>query len=625
MKNAHLTGWLPRRFKTSCDMESRSGFYFGWLAGMLLLGCGFNAPAQWLTQTNVIKPGWTAVYFYVDSSSQNLDQLIRFDPNNPIDQIWQWRAPASTAQYISSPDSQLSDGSHWITWVRNASAAPSTLGTLSANCAYLVHSFATTNYTWRVQGQPVPPSYSWDLTGLNFLGFSTPSVNPPNFQNYLAPDSAISGVVQLYQYVGGALGSLNPQPVFSQYVAKVTRGQAFWVSATNVNNSYYGPFQISLLNPAGINFGPSSSQTTFHLQNVTANTLTVTVRLLASETPPTGQTNIAGPPPLLVEGAEDATSLTYAYTALATNNSAGGTNTFSWTLAPAGQSGSDVSVVLGVNRFALTGAAGRLYAGILQFTDSLGFSEINVPVSTESVTTAGLWVGSASITQVGSYLKSYATNADGSLQVSASGAYVVTGVNTNLGAVVTPCLLRLIVFNDGTNCSLLQRVYYGLQAGTNLVVATTESALDSSQLGTARRITATQMPWTAANTPWPFSGQLSLGGTLTTTVTDAYDDQAANPFLHTYHPDHNNLDFTASPPKELPAGSESYNLSRQITLSIVANGNDFVSLTSAGSSLSGAYSEVISLGGLGGFPRIFNTAGSFTLTRISPIATLTTQ
>lgn len=598
------------------------------LAGMWFAGGVFSASAQWLTQPLVIKPGWTAVYLNVDASSQNLDQLVGYDPTDPIDQIWLWRVPASTAQYISDPAAQLSDGSHWITWMRNSPATPTTLGALVPNSAYLIHSTASTNFTWRVQGQPVPPSYAWDLTGLNFIGFSTPSVNPPNFQNYLAPDPAIAGIVQLYQYIGGNLNANNPQPVFSQYLTKVTRGQAFWVSATNVNNSYFGPFKVSLLNPAGINFGAGSGQTTFHLQNVTANPLTVTMRLLASEAPPYGQTNIVGAPPLLVEGAQNPANLSYAYTALATNNSASGTNSYSWTLAPAGQPGSDVAVVLGVNRFALTGPGGLLYAGTLQFTDSLGFSEIDVPVSAQSQTTAGLWVGSASITQVGSYLKSYATNEDGSLLVSSNGAFVITGVNTNLGAVVTPYPLRLIIFNDGTNASLLQRVYYGIRGGTNLVVATTESVLDQAQLGVARRITSTQMPWMATNTPWAFNGPLTLGGTITTTVTDAFDDQAANPFLHTFHPDHNNLTPIISPtvpPHELLAGSESYNIQRTITLSFVTGGNDFVSLTSSASSLAGSYQEAISLIGLGGFPRNFNTAGSFTLTRISPIATLTTQ
>jgi len=72
-------------------------------------------------------------------------------------------------------------------------------------------------------------------------------------------------------------------------------------------------------------------------------------------------------------------------------------------------------------------------------------------------------------------------------------------------------------------------------------------------------------------------------------------------------------------------GSESYNIQRTITLNFVAGGSDFVSLTSSANSLAGSYQEAISLIGLGAFPRNFNTAGSFTLTRISPISTLTTR
>jgi hypothetical protein len=213
-------------------------------------------------------------------------------------------------------------------------------------------------------------------------------------------------------------------------------------------------------------------------------------------------------------------------------------------------------------------------------------------------------------------------------QATPSGNFVVTAVNTNLGPVVTAYPLRLIVFNDGTNCSLLQRVYFGMGLGSNLVVTTTESALSVTNWNTARRITATHMPWTAANNPWPFTGQLAAGGLLSTTVTDAYDDQAANPFLHTYHPDHNNLTAIsdpAVPPHELPEGSQSFGISRQITLNVLPNTTDFISLTTANSSLSGNYFETITLTGLGGATRSFSTAGSFKLTCISTIATLTIQ
>jgi len=386
--------------------------------------------------------------------------------------------------------------------------------------------------------------------------------------------------------------------------------------ATNANNTYFGPFTVHLPNPSGISYGDSGGQVSLRLYNATPTVLTVSARMMASETPPDGQTKIVGSPPLLLQGALNASNLTYAFTALAA------TNALSWTLAPSGQPGSDAAVVLGVNRSALTASPGSLYAGILQFTDSLGMSEVDVPVSAQSAATTGLWVGSVSVSQVGSYLKTYATNSDGNLLTTNSGAYVVTSLDTNLGAVVTPYPLRLILHNDGTTARLLQRVYYGLRQETNIVVATTESVLDASHLNLARRICATQLPWSAANSPWIFSGSLVPGGVLQTTVTDAYYDQTSNPFLHTYHPDHNNLDPSFK--KELLRGAQSYDITRQITLSVSPPGADFVSLTTANAGLSGAYAETITLAGFGDNQRTFNTAGSFSLTRISPVAALTT-
>jgi hypothetical protein len=205
--------------------------------------------------------------------------------------------------------------------------------------------------------------------------------------------------------------------------------------------------------------------------------------------------------------------------------------------------------------------------------------------------------------------------------------YVVTAHNTQGDAVLAPFPLRLIVFNDsGGNCSLLQRVYWGLDPSTNIIVSTSQTPLDPSQLSTARRITATHLPWAATNTPWAFSGgSLAQGAVLTSApIVVNYNDQAANPFLHTYHPDHNNLDHQ-SPPHELPMGSESYQISRVITLSLMPNTNDFISLTSASSSLSGLYNESISLKGLAGFQKNYQTIGAFSLKQISTISPLISE
>jgi hypothetical protein len=365
-------------------------------------------------------------------------------------------------------------------------------------------------------------------------------------------------------------------------------------------------------------FGDSSSQTSFHLQNVTASPVTVQLTLLPSESPPAGQSPVLGLPPLLLRGALNPTNLTYSASNLTT------TTKLTWTLPPQGQAGSDIVINIGVNRSALAGSPAGLYAGILKFTDTSGLTEVDVPVSAQPSSYAGLWTGSASVANVASYLKSYQLNTKNSPVRGTNGAYVVTNINTSLGPVSSAFPLRLILHSDGTNVNLLQRVFYGLDVNSNLLVATSESALDPAQRGNARRITSVQLPFTTTNRTWSLTGQLAPGGTLTTVVDLPYDDQASNPFLHTYHPDHDNLDATFQ--NELPVGSESYGITRQITLSMTSAGNDYASLTQFGQSFTGAYNETITMTGLGGASRNFrnfNTAGSFALSRISPVAVLT--
>ncbi len=588
-----------------------------WLLTLAMSLACFSARAQWQTQTLLVKPGWTAVYLHVDASYQTIDQLVGADLSNPISEIWLWRPAPSTLQFVTSPQSPTFGSSLWVNWARIGLGITSAFNTLVPNAAYLIHSTATTNYTWVLKGRPVAPTYSWTSSGLNFIDFPTPPVNPPFFDNFLSLAPSLLSAAEIYQYVGGNLGQTNPARLFAYHTTPVLRGQAFWVRAGSQYNNYFGPFQVVFAGPSGVSFGDLVSQFSLHLRNVADTNVTVSLRLLASESPPAGQSAVVGAPPLLVRGALNTSNLTYSFSYL----NPGSIQT--WTLPPAGQTGSDIAVVLGLNRSAITNPPGSMLAGILQFSDSFNFSEIDVPVSAQAASSAGLWVGNASINQVANYLKIYQTDVNNQPVISSNGNYIITSINTNLGAVAQSYPLRLIIHNDGSNVRLLQRVFYGIGPGSNVVVATTESALDAAHLDSARRISATHLPWSAANAPWLFSGQLVQGGTLTTSAAVAYDDQSTNPFLHTYHPDHDNLNATFS--TELPQGSESYQISRQISLSISPPGSDFASLTSASQTLYGTYSEAITLGGLAGATRMFNVSGVFALNRISTIAALTTH
>ena len=620
------------------------------LAFVLLADCGQLLQAQWLSQTNTLRAGWNAVFLHVDASYATLDQLVGRDGANPIQEIWYWQTSLATGQFVDSPQVPSATGSQWSTWTR-LGGAETGLQRLAGNAAYLVKVAAnTSSYQWVVKGKPVAPNYRWTLTGLNFVGFPTPSQTAPTFDSFLAPSPALQQQGEIYRYPGGELGPNNPARVLAFRTTPVRRDQAFWVRAGENYNSYFGPLQISQGNPAGIHFGDRRGQAQIRVRNLANVPIVLTLQQLASETPPAGQTPIQGLPPLLLRGPLNNTNLTFSYSSLS-----GSPKT--WNLAAAGAPGSEVEVILGVNRSSLTAAPGALFAGVLRFTDSLGLSQLDLAVSAVKESTVGLWVGGAAVSSVGHYLKPYARATNEAdlaslltrLQLGQgvdgyryerdpetgrvlvfggperkTGSYLLDGpVRTDAGEVASPFPLRLILHNDGSAARMLQKVYHGPGLGSNLVVTTHEGLLLPSKRAEARRISSIHLPTSDQNLPWICTGNMRPGGSLRTVIDLGFDDQASNPFLHTYHPDHDNLDplFATAQSR----GVESYGVKRQITLTFTPPLDDFNSLTQGSQELGGDYAETLTFEGRGAQTRQFNVLGTFTLKRLSDIATLTTD
>jgi len=499
---------------------------------------------------------------------------------------------------------------------------------------------------------------------LNFVGF--PANGGTNFEAFLAPDAQALDWKQsseIFRYQGGNLGPTNPIAVSAilQRSVPVVRDQAYWIRAgepTNqVYNHYFGPFQITGGGSSGIRFGDAQGQARLYLKNMTKSNLTVTLREIASEAPPTG----TAPPilPLMVRGPINTTNLTFGYSSLTAGPS-------SWTLAPHGQPGSEAEIVLGVDRSRMSGVAGGLYAGVLRFTDSLGLTRVEIGASATTAARAGLWVGNAVVTNVSQYLKPYtkATNITqfhqrlNALGVTAgstglpmavgpdghryewdtntsrilvfggpenrNGQYLQDGpIRVTPDHVARPFPLRLIVHHDGTTSRLLQRAHLGRDSTSNQVVAARQATV-AGDLANARRLSAVHLPTSDANAPWLMTGTMQPGATLVTTVDIPFNDQASNPFLHTYHPDHDNIDnrddtFQAL----LSSGKESYDLRRLMNLSFTAPGDDFDSRTRGGTSLTGNYAETMSFRAGTTVLQQFNVMGTFSLTRVTDTATFT--
>jgi hypothetical protein len=172
----------------------------------------------------------------------------------------------------------------------------------------------------------------------------------------------------------------------------------------------------------------------------------------------------------------------------------------------------------------------------------------------------------------------------------------------------------------------MQRAYLGRNGQSNQVVAARQDPI-AGDLANARRLSAVHLPTSDVTTPttnpWLLSGALQPGSTLTTTINLPFDDHASNPFLHAYHPDHDNIDNrddTFQTP--LLSGKESYDLRRVMTLSVTAPGNDFDSRTRGGTSLEGNYAETVSfrMNQPATELKRFNVLGTFTLTRVTDTA-----
>ena len=131
------------------------------------------------------------------------------------------------------------------------------------------------------------------------------------------------------------------------------------------------------------------------------------------------------------------------------------------------------------------------------------------------------------------------------------------------------------------------------------------------------------MPRLDTNQPWDVTGNLDAEKPMSVAVGLAYDDQSTNPFLHTYHPDHDNKD--AEFKQVLTRGVESYEIVRHLSFKPSSPGEDFDSVTQGGSQVSGTYEEIMELRSQGGESKTFECHGVFVINRMVETGSLVTQ
>ncbi len=604
------------------------------LFALALLGASCAAlHAQWRTQQIQLTPGWNSVFLEVDPESRVCEDVLQ---GIPVESVWLYSARAAAPQFVSDPRRLTPETPDWLVHMPGAAnpaaSAVSTLFAMPGGRPYLVKLAAPTNVTWSIRGTPAIRAARFEPRAFNFVGFHLDPATQVSVQNFFAPNSALRGQpVYDLQPNGEWRAVATPGSTF------LRPGRAYWVYAANATE-YSGPTAVIPGGQGAIAFANAGASASLQLANRSAARRTLTLRLLPSETPPSGTPANAGG---LVLGYRPEGSKPYA--ALPSPHTV---------VLEAGQS-DELELELrrqAMANFAIpAGATSARYQSLLEITDGFG-TRVFLPLSAEAARPldpvassasgrslrrgaapsgdsnpasphAGLWLGSVLIRSV-----SEPRNAlDPQSPRPAAGDFQFR-VILHVDASGQARLLRdaLILFKPGKLSPVPGTPFNELEEPGEYVIATDESLLalrdaqgnaiyqgstlrDGRRIG--RRMSAVNF---AFDQPLVLAGGFGTNGAVATASHTLGFDHPLNPLKHTYHPDHDNKDRQFV--KFASGGEESWDLTRNFRFEFgtAPADPDIAAPAGLGSELlTGVYAETIT--GLHKNP--IRVSGIFTIQR----------
>lgn len=563
--------------------------------------------AQWTTQTIPLRPGWNAVHLQVQPDAADCDALFA---SLPVESVWLWNRRHAPVQFIQDTNSLVPGNPDWLMYLppTHAKAEQTTLFRLIGGKCYLIKLASTATPTnWVVLGRPLNTRAVWLTDSLNLAGVAVDMQSPPTFRAFFSPSPAHSSSI-FYRLRTDGFWEQVPLP----NTTRMTNGQAYWLR-TQGASTYQGPVEVTLEQSTGLEFGRVLNEQILTIRNTGTNTKTLVVRQLPSALPPAG----GGAPPLAGD-----VPLSYWFSSE--------TSPGHWTNLPPNLMRSNVAagdawrLRLAVRRKDMSPAATSgnglepLYQSLLEVTEAAGSGRHLIPVSAyglerpavvgsargelraqgDSMTNRhrGLWVGSAVINRVNQ--PALAGNPQTPLPTASEFQF------------------RLILHVDAFGrVRLLQKVIQMWKPGTykpapdnptrqvvdipGRFVLLTDETLASAYSGATlrdgepvgRRFSSAAFSF---RQPLLMSGSGDFGadGSVLSCIDVVDYRDALNPFVHRYHPDHDNLNESYN--STLEAGQESPTITRHITLQFTATDPDGLQIAGWGSSqLGGIYRETI--------------------------------
>ena len=547
---------LPRSTVEGDCMRSLSrvrAIYRISVSAILLSSLAWGQPEY--EQTLELVPGWNAVYLEVQPEPSDPETLFQ---GLPIESVWTYVPRTSSVDFISNPSAGLWNVPNWLVYVPSGrpEAVTTNLYKMGVNRCYIINIAGTQTVSWTVSGRPSLRKMRWVSNSLNFVGFPIDPDAPPRFRDFFSPSEAHSGQ-SIYR--------LNPDGTWETVpdTALMRSGEAYWVYC-NGDSSYSGPLEIDTQAVDGFDFDTALKEKQLFIKN-----LSDSASISLKQQP--------GPNPVILSYWDfDEEAKTVVWPELPSTHQVS---------APQGE---QISIRLGVRRAEFDQDS---VESVLEIRNDAGaryllpvVAKVYRPPGYHSTmsraeTLAGLWLGTVYITgvsesQTGSLVPTPVEDAFFYriiVHVDANGA---ARLLKHVVLMVSESTYRLV---DGTPAPS-QPPRYELEEPGQPVLLTDESLIPNFK-GVKLLDSGDLVGQRVSTIAYDFEGfQLDMDGNFGE-IGDATAPYAltcnlvlgrehpTNPFLHRYHPDHNNLDpfylpYDMDPSTGEPVKEESFKVTR---------------------------------------------------------------
>ena len=570
----------------------------------LLLMLSLAGHAATYEQVIELRPGWNAIHVEVDPEVSAIEQVFA---GIPVASVWRWLPDDRPLAFIRNPDEDLLTIDGWYGYFppERPESILTNLFTVSANQSYLVRLTGSQPVTLRINGRPSLRNQRWRSNDFQFTGFPVDPGNEPTFGSWFSGSDAHEG-----QSIFELSAQGEWEEVTHPHTRRIRSGRAYWVF-TRGRSTWQGPMAVELEFGDRFDFGSGLARDRMTVRNRSGLGNQLRIRSLVSDQPV----------PLSIQQIDPDTGDTF-WPRLPTEA----------TIAlPVDEA---VIVRLGVRRADLFSSSA---SHILELTNGFGarqLIEVSAQASQPSIAFqetvprrdsggqllsadpryAGLWLGVVSIDAV-------SMAQQGGVIPKPTGQAFPMRILLHVDAGGTTRMLKEVIqmWEEGTEVPDPENPEFFITETPGRFVLLTDDTLIPNYSGAVLRggqpvgIRMSTASYDFPGQSLELTGAFGSNGLLNGSIV-LEPDFPTNPYLHRYHPDHDNLDAQFTNFQQ-----EAYEVTREMEMFFAAEDpEDFDRPEWGDGELAGSYTEAIS----GVHRSTIFVSGTFRLRRVSSVPLL---